>query len=107
MLYNGDLLGNHTIGVVKGNECYDLLKSSFPDIFATVNKIIKEKKSWLMIARFQLRSSLVEITRYFNFGHYYFTACCQLLQVTYIKVNRICSIIYILKSGLCLQSEHS
>ncbi|CAB4001860.1 Hypothetical predicted protein, partial [Paramuricea clavata] len=36
--------GSHTIGIVKGQESYDLLKNSFSDIFSVVNDIIKEGK---------------------------------------------------------------
>ena len=36
--------GSHTIGIVKGQESYDLLKNSFSDIFSTVNYIIKQEK---------------------------------------------------------------
>lgn len=37
-------LGNHTLAVVKGQESYDLLKSSFKDLFDSINSIIKVKK---------------------------------------------------------------
>lgn len=38
------LTGSHTVAVVKGEESYDLLKSSFPVLFDTINKIIKVGK---------------------------------------------------------------
>ena len=36
--------GSHTIGIVKEQESYGLLKNSFSDIFSTVNDIIKQEK---------------------------------------------------------------
>ncbi len=38
------LIGSHTVAIVKGHECYELLKNSFSDLFGTVNRIIKEGK---------------------------------------------------------------
>ena len=34
--------GSHTIGIVKGQESYGLLKNSFSAIFSTLNDIIKQ-----------------------------------------------------------------
>ncbi|XP_028516288.1 uncharacterized protein LOC114575505 [Exaiptasia diaphana] len=47
ILDNDDVMsskGNYTLAVVKGEESYDLLKSSFKDLFHAINNIIKEKK---------------------------------------------------------------
>jgi len=38
------IIGNHTIAVIKGQESYDLLRSSCREIFDAVNSIVKEGK---------------------------------------------------------------
>jgi uncharacterized protein (UPF0548 family) len=38
------ILGSHTIGVVKGEESYEVLRDSFSDLFRTINKIIRAGK---------------------------------------------------------------
>ena len=38
------ITGSHTIAVVKGEESYDLLRSSFADVFKTINGIIETGK---------------------------------------------------------------
>ena len=37
-------IGNHTIAIIKGQETYDLLKSSCSAIFDQVNKLVEGKK---------------------------------------------------------------
>jgi hypothetical protein len=38
------ILGSHTVGVVKGQESYELLKDSFSELFSAIDKIVKEGK---------------------------------------------------------------
>ena len=38
------ILGSHTVGVVKGQESYELLKESFSELFSAIDKIVKEGK---------------------------------------------------------------
>ena len=38
------ILGSHTVGVIEGQESYELLKVSSSELFSAINKIIKEGK---------------------------------------------------------------
>ena len=36
--------GNHTVAVIKGNESYDLLKTSCKNVFGYINKLLDDGK---------------------------------------------------------------